>query len=215
MTEEKIIKKQMEEIYGQMSPDEIPWNMETPPNLLKDLINQGIIKPCRTLDLGCGTGNYALYLASNGFEVTGVDISSSAINIAKSSALSKGLKCNFFVANVLKSLGEITGKFDFAYDWEVLHHIFPNQRREYVKNVRGLLNPGGHYLSVCFSESDLGFKGLGKYRQTRLGTVLYFSSEEELKELFEMFFRIEEFKTVTVAGKYKTHKAIYALLSVP
>jgi SAM-dependent methyltransferase len=106
----------------------------------------------------------------------------------------------------------VGGTFDFAYDWELLHHIFPEQRRKYVENVAGLLNPKGHYLSVCFSERDPQFGGSGKYRETPLGTVLYFSSEVELRDLFEPFFHINELKTIQVSGKIAPHLAIYAFM---
>lgn len=63
-----------------------------------------------------------------------------------------------------------------------------------------LLNPKGRYLSVYFGEKDPQFGGSGKYRQTSLGTVLYFSSEEEFRELFKANFKIEEFRLLA-AGK--------------
>ena len=79
----------------------------------------------------------------------------------------------------LKDLGwkPVYGAWDFAYDWGMLHHILPEQRHKYIEGVYRILNPKGKYLSVCFSEKDAGFGGSGKYRKTRLGTVLYFSSE--------------------------------------
>ena len=60
--------------------------------------------------MGCGTGNYAIYLASKEFDVTGVDISPTAIKIAKENAKKKGVKCNFFVADLLGDLDEIVEK---------------------------------------------------------------------------------------------------------
>ena len=125
----------MERIYRKIPLHEIPWNIETPPNVLVELVNSGKVKPCKTIDLGCGTGNYAIYLASAGFDVTGIDISPTAIKIAKENAKKKGIKCNFLVANVLGKLNEVKKKFDFAYDWELLHHIFPEQMSIYIENV--------------------------------------------------------------------------------
>lgn len=139
----------MERIYRKIPLNEIPWNIETPPNVLVELVDSGKVKPCKTIDLGCGTGNYAIYLASVGFDVTGIDISPTAIKIAKENAKKKGIKCNFLVADVLGNLNEVKEKFDFAYDWELLHHIFPEQRRIYIENVYKILNPRGKYLSVC------------------------------------------------------------------
>jgi SAM-dependent methyltransferase len=198
-------------IYRRMPLDKIPWNSETPPEALVELVRGGKVKPCRTIDLGCGAGNYAIYLAGMGFDVTGVDGSPTAIAIARESAERKGVRCNFIVANLLGDLHEVQGQFDFVYDWELLHHIMPRDRETYVKNVSTLLNPGATYLSVCFSEDDPQFGGRGKIRETPIGTVLYFSSESEIRELLSPYFTIGELKTIDVSGKYGTHRAVYAL----
>ncbi len=153
-----------------------------------------------------------IYLASRGFGAIGVDISSAAIGIAKSSASEKGVACRFVVADVLGDLAEIRETFDFAYDWELLHHIFPPDRGKYIGNVSRLLGPGGRYLSVCFSEKSAQFGGTGKYRRTPLDTVLYFSSESEMISLFEPLFVIDELKTIDIEGKFAPHEAVYAFM---
>lgn len=202
----------MERIYRKTPLDGIPWNFEIPPDFLTGLVETGQLEPCKTIDLGCGTGNYSVYLASIGFDVTGIDISPTAIKIAKEKAQKKGIKCNFFVADVLGNFNELKSKFDFAYDWELLHHIFPEQRKIYVKNVYGLLNPKAKYLSVCFNENDPGFGGSGKRRKTKLGTILYFSSEDELRELFEQYFKIKVLKKIEIKGKPVAHVANYVFM---
>lgn len=126
-------------------------------------------------------------LASRGFDVMGVDNAPTAIKFAKENAIKKGVKCTFLVADVLGDLGNVKGTFDFAYDWELLYHIYPEQRAKYVANVHGLLNPKGKCLSLCFSERDMTFRGAGKYRRTHLRTVLYFFSEDELHAFLSSF----------------------------
>ena len=202
----------MDEIYRNRALEEIPWIVEKPPEVLVDLIESGVIRPCKAVDLGCGTGNYAIYLAGRGFQVTGIDISPTAIGIARENAKSKGARCDFIAADVLGDLKEVGGTFDFAYDWELLHHIFPEHRTKYVENVSRLLNPNGRYLSVCFSEKSPQFGGSGKYRETPLGTVLYFSSESELRDLFEPYFQINELRTIQISGKSAPHLAIYTFM---
>ena len=204
---------EMDEVYRSIPLDKIPWNIEEPPKELTDLADNGIIQPCKTIDLGCGTGNYSVYFAGKRFDVTGVDISPTAIDTARDSAKKKKVDCKFIVADVLGDLSEIDCAFDFAFDWELLHHLFPEQRETYVKNVHRLLNPGGKYYSLCFSEKNDQFGGTGKYRTTPIGTVLYFSSEDELRELFEKYFRIDELKTIQVRGKYAPHLAVMALMT--
>lgn len=203
---------EMDKIYRNMHHKEIPWNIEEPPKALVELVESEKVKSCKTIDLGCGAGNYAIYLASIGFDVTGVDISPMAVKIAKENAKKRGVKCDFFVANVLGDLDEVKEIFDFAYDWELLHHIFPEKRKKYIENVYGILNPRGKYLSICFSEKDPQFGGSGKVRETRLGTILYFSSEDELRDLFDPYFNIKELKTIELMGKSAPHLANYAFM---
>jgi SAM-dependent methyltransferase len=204
----------MDKIYRDVPLENIPWNIETPPHALIELVESGKVKPCKAIDLGCGAGNYAIYLASKGFDVTGIDVSPTAIRLAKENAGKKGVKCKFIVADVLGDLHEINDTFDFAYDWEVMHHIFPEERKRYVENVHRLLNPGGKYLSVCFNEKDPGFGGTGKYRKTGLGTVLYFSSLEELEGLFERYFSIKEANVMTIQGKGVKHIVNYIFMEI-
>jgi len=210
MDREEQVK--IDEIYKSTPLEEIPWNMETPPWPLVELVDNGQVQPCRAIDLGCGAGNYAIYLAGRGFEVTGVDFSPTAIKIARENASKKGLKCDFFVADVVEELDRLNQTWDFACEWGLLHHIPPEQRQKYVENVRRILNPKGKYLSVSFSEKDAGFAGPAKCRKTRLCTVLYFSSEDELKELFKPYFRIIDLRTVEVSGKFWSHIFNYAFM---
>jgi ribosomal protein L11 methylase PrmA len=154
----------MDKIYSKIPLEKIPWNFQTPPATLVDLVNSRKVKPCKTVDMGCGTGNYAIYLGSLGFDVTGFDVSKSAVKIAIKNAKKKNIKAE------------------------------------------------GKYLSVCFSEKDVRFGGSGKYRSTKLDTVLYFSSLTELKELFTPYFDIVEAKIIKIRGKPFSHFANYIFM---
>jgi SAM-dependent methyltransferase len=207
-----MIKEQMDKIYSGMDLNNIPWNIDTPPAILQDLIKSNVLSPCKIIEFGCGTGNYVRYFSKMDFDATGVDISDKAIEIARELARKADVKCEFIAADVLGNMPEIKSKYDFVYDWELLHHIFPEDRNKYIENVHRLLMSEGRYLSVCFSEANTQFGGVGKYRKTPLGTVLYFSNEEEIEALFSRLFYIVELKSVDIQGKQGVHKAIYALM---
>ena len=207
-------KNRLERIYSTGGPSDIPWIRETPPRALVELISeQKTIRPCRAVDLGCGTGYYAIWLACLGFEVTGIDVSPSAIREARRNAADKGSGCRFLEADILGELGELEAKFDFAYNWHLLHHIYPAKRPAYAANAHRLLQRGGRHLSVCFSEEDPLFGGEGKYRRTSIGTTLYFSTEDEIRDLFAPLFRIDELKTIETEGKTAPHLSIWALMT--
>jgi len=206
------IREQMEKIYREMSLDNIPWNLTQPPQLLIEAVASGRIKPCKAVDLGCGAGNYAVWLARNGFDMTGFDISPMALEHARELAAREKVNCRFETADLLGDVKEYRAEFDFAFDWEVLHHIMPDDRPRYLENVRKLLKPKGPYFSVCFSDKDTAFSGGEKYLVTPLGTTLYFSSEDELKKLYDPLFDMIELKTVEIPGKRAPHQANAAWL---
>lgn len=202
----------LEDIYKNTNPEDLPWNISSLPAPLEALVDSGTVKPCITIDIGCGIGSYAIQLAERGFEVLGIDSAPSAILTAKKAAAEKGVSCRFKTADVLSDPRALGKTFDFAYDWHLLHHIYPEQRKKYAANVHTLLNPGGKYLSVCFSELDTQFEGRGKYRKTRLGTTLYFSNEQEQRELFKPLFTILELKTIETPGRTAPHQSVYVFM---
>ena len=212
MNKKEDIREQMEQIYSNIPPANIPWNIMDPPELLVKAVETGKIKPCKAADLGCGAGNYSVWLAQQGFNVTGFDISENAIKHAQNLAMKKGMSCHFIATDLTGDLKLYNENFDFAFDWEVLHHVFPEDRQHYLKNVHDILRSTGKYLSVCFSEKDPDFGGEGKYRKTPLGTTLYFSSENELIESYKPYFKILELQTHEISGKYGPHMANVAWL---
>jgi SAM-dependent methyltransferase len=207
-----MIKEQMEEIYRDIPLDKIPWNMAIPPEVLVTAVTANVARGCKVIEMGCGAGNYVVHFSRMGYDCTGVDISENAIRLAEALASAAGADCRFFVADATGDLSEWDSTFGFAYDWELLHHVFPEDREKYVDNVHRLLHADGLYLSVCFSEDSPQFGGSGKYRKTPLGTVLYFSSEREMELLFKRCFVIRDLKTIDIKGKNAVHKAIYALM---
>jgi len=206
------VKSQMDRIYGEIPLAEIPWNIEQPPRGLVELVESGRITPCETLDLGCGAGNDTVWLAERGFRVTGIDLSAAAIAHAEALACRRGVSCRFVVADLVAAPPPFDAAFDFAFEWEVLHHVLPADRPRYVAGVHQMLSGGATYLSVCFAENDPGLPDGGKLRTTPLGTLLYLSSEQELSALFEPLFDIEELSTISVEGRRTEHLAVRTLM---
>jgi cyclopropane fatty-acyl-phospholipid synthase-like methyltransferase len=202
----------MEQIYRDIPLDNIPWNLKKPPDILVKAVETEKITPCKTVDLGCGAGNYAVWFAERGFDVTGIDISSNAIRFANQLAQERNVECRFIISDLLGDLSRYHEEFDFVYDWEVLHHIAFEDRENYIENVHSLLRPDGIYFSLCFSIKDKDFGGEGNIRKTRIGTILYFSSEEELRTLYSHHFHILELNTIQIQGKYGPHMANAAWL---
>lgn len=129
----------------------IPWDTGKPDFNLISIVLKRPIMACKTLEIGCGTGNNAIWLIQNGFTVTGTDISETAIQMAKDNALMKGVNCQFVRADFLKD--EIDDKpFGFAFDRACFDCFDTDEERSlFVKNVWHHLKNSGLWLSLIGS----------------------------------------------------------------
>ena len=99
----------------------------------------------RVLELGCGTGALACMLAAQGFRVTAIDVSASAIQFARSMAARRSVAIEFEVGNVCDRVAS-AGHFDVVIDSHLLHCIaFPDERRRLLAGVSAALAPGGEF----------------------------------------------------------------------
>ena len=200
------------QIYGEQTPESIPWNSLELPITIQELITSKIIKACKAIDIGCGLGNYSRELSRMGFKMTAIDFSNVAINKAQNLADKEQLSIEFLVADFTQELELNLSEFDFAFDYGLLHHVYPKHREVYARNVAKLLIENAYYLSIAFNEEDAYFEGKGKYRETPTGSVLYFSNTDEIQKLFSPLFHILELKNITIPGKNGNHSAYYALM---
>ena len=130
---------------------EIPWDLGRVDANLVRMIEKWPVDPCRALDIGCGTGDNSIWLAREGFDVMGVDISALAIEKARRKARLSGIECRFLVADFLKN--EVEGvPFGFAFDRGCFHSIdSPEEQIVFVQNVAEHLGSDGLWLSLVAS----------------------------------------------------------------
>ena len=105
------------------------------------------------LDIGCGLGDNAIYLAKNGYTVTGLDISPTALITAEQRAKDAGVDVTFAVADSTK-LDGYTDAFDTVIDSGLFHSLDDDGRRSYVAAVRRATRPGARLLLSCFSDAN-------------------------------------------------------------
>jgi 2-polyprenyl-3-methyl-5-hydroxy-6-metoxy-1,4-benzoquinol methylase len=204
-------KKIWKNIYTNINTADLPWCVETIPDWFKGVIKSKWIKPCKTMDVGCGIGNFANYLAENGFEVTAIDFVSKVIAIAKKKFSHKNLKFKVYDALKLKLLKE---KFDFIFEISLLHNIVPNQRASYVEGLYSRLNKNGKLMICCFSDQELIFGGKKIYLDAQTGNTMYPLSKKEIIDLFSKYFYIEKLKKVFLGRKGKRRRERFLCLMV-
>ena len=130
-----------------------PWDIGRPQPAFVSLAQNGELNPGRVLDIGCGTGENAIFLAQNGFTVTGIDLAPSAIQAAKRKAHGKGVTVNFQTGDAL-SLEFDDGFFDNVIDSGLFHTFPDDQRMIFVGEIGRVLRTGGKYFMQCFSEKE-------------------------------------------------------------
>jgi cyclopropane fatty-acyl-phospholipid synthase-like methyltransferase len=110
------------------------------------------------LDIGCGTGENAMFLAKKGHKVLGIDSAPLAIKKAKQKSTERGIRADFMVWDALR-LGELEFKFDSAIDCGFFHVLSDEGRAVYEKNLKAVLKPGGKYFMLVFSEEEPDWGG--------------------------------------------------------
>jgi SAM-dependent methyltransferase len=186
-----------EERYSQNRPEDLPWNARGPdPDLVK-LVNAGTIPVGQALDLGMGLGHDAVFLIQQGFNVIGVDISPSAVVLARENASKAGLFGFFQVGDILQIPVE-DHFIDFVYDRGCFHVLPPEDRAQAIGEVHRVLKKSGLYLLRVFSDKEP--PGEGPHRFTR----------HELEELFKGQFRVLQFWEGVFEGPLKPKS--YSLL---
>jgi 2-polyprenyl-3-methyl-5-hydroxy-6-metoxy-1,4-benzoquinol methylase len=130
-----------------------PWDTGRPCRELQRVLAEYGIGGGRVLELGCGTGTNCVYLASLGFDVTGVDVSPTAIATADARATEAGASCRFVTADVfhLPDLGE---PFPFIFDRGCYHVVRQVDESAVLEVFRQRLAPGGWLLVLTGNANE-------------------------------------------------------------
>ena len=137
------------ELFYQGEP---PWDIGHPQKEIIQLERAGEIVGS-VLDVGCGTGENALFLAEEGHEVLGIDFVPAAIQKAQEKAAQRHLAATFLVLNALE-LHTLGGTFDTVIDTGLFHVLSDEERPLFVGNLAAVMNRGGTYFMLGFSELE-------------------------------------------------------------
>lgn len=149
------------------------------------------------LDIGCGTGYpISSYLSSQGFQVTGIDISEEMIKQAKQLGLPNA---NFLVENILNFNSE--EKYDAIIAFDSIWHVEHDKQEEVYRIISSLIAPGGVFL-FTHGKKD------GEFISTWWGESFYHSALdlEKVHELlkrngFEILYSIEDYVEETTGDR--------------
>ena len=193
--------KQARPIYDWMYRRGAPWE-GGPRQELIDLADSKTISPERTgqrvIDLGCGSGSNAIFLAERGFDVIGVDLSPVAIDKARSASAAASASPHWLVGDLRQLPDDLAGPYDLIIDSGTIDDFPRSQRPGIVETVTAFARPGSVLLVWCFYSRDsdlprLSFSGPSKWGAPSI-------EPEELESLFDGGWAIEQLSGGTESG---------------
>jgi cyclopropane fatty-acyl-phospholipid synthase-like methyltransferase len=134
------------------------WDTGIVPPELVELIEGEHIPSGAALDIGCGTGTNAIYLAQHGFDATGIDVAHLAIRRASRKAEEADVQARFQTGSFL-DLSE--RHFDFVLDVGCFHGLLAKDQTRYVKTLSRVLNPSGSYLLYVWGPREFNGRVYG------------------------------------------------------
>lgn len=150
-----------------------PWEGHALARGLRNLVELegGVgLAPGTALDLGCGTGDNSIYLAQNGWRVTGVDFAQRALRAAHAKAQAGKVSVRFICADIaqLPSAG-LDDDFALVTDSGCLHGMSDHDRAIYARQVNAVTGPDSRLLIVAFTPGALfGVRGIDQAEIARL-----------------------------------------------
>lgn len=160
------------------------WETGHPQGVVVRLADAGLAQGA-VIDVGCGTGENALELASRGLAVVGIDIAAAAVERAQARAADRDIAAEFLVLSAFQ-LADLGREFDTILDIGLFHWLQPEERETYAASLRGAIRPGGSLLLVCWS--DRNPFGIGPGRITR----------REIRAAFRAGWRVEAIREETI-----------------
>lgn len=154
-----------------------PWDIGRPQREFTRIASRGEVRG-RVLDIGCGTGENAIYFATLGLTVWGLDAAPLAIEKARRKALERKVDVKFSLGDALH-LERLNQRFDTVTDCGLFHTFSDEARGVFVGSLKAVLNESGTYFMLCFSDKEPA--GWGGPR--RVG-------EDEIRETFASGWRI-------------------------
>jgi SAM-dependent methyltransferase len=137
---------------------EVPWDPGPFDGHLPGILGELDLRPCRVLDLGCGSGKSLVWLAQRGFECWGIDLSPAALRQAESNARAAGVACAWLKGRFPDDFprGRLPGSpFGFVMERGCLQHLRHDGRelRGFLEAAANVLQPQGWFYSLVTSSN--------------------------------------------------------------
>ncbi|MFJ9210450.1 class I SAM-dependent methyltransferase [Streptomyces sp. NPDC102264] len=145
LDQEAAVRRELEDFYRDGRP---PWDSGiVPPELVALVEGADALVPGRALELGCGTGTNAVYLARHGWRVAAVDLVDRAVRQAREKAIAAGADVTVLCGDAtrLDEVG-VPGPYDLFFDLSCYCGIPPHRRDAYAAGLTKRAAPGTRLL---------------------------------------------------------------------
>ncbi|HUS33392.1 MAG TPA: methyltransferase domain-containing protein, partial [Kofleriaceae bacterium] len=121
-------------------------------------------KPGKALDVAMGQGRNAIYLASQGWKVTGIDISDEGMKIAQANAAKQKLK--------IETINHDDMTFDFGKNrWDLVALIYAGNNHAVIEKIKASIRKGGLFVVEFFARESTAGTGIGGFEQGELAAL--------------------------------------------
>lgn len=136
--------------YVEGTQEALPWDTGEPAPELVEYFGTREKLPARALEIGCGTGTNAIWMAQKGVKVVATDVAPKAIAMATEKATKAGVAdVQFVVEDILQKNAVPPESVDFAFDRGVFHVMEPDSRRVFAQRVAEALADDGYWLCLA------------------------------------------------------------------
>ena len=190
-------RKPIADVYDAAYTGVPNWDIGRPQRAFVFLEEEGLVES-PVLDVGCGTGELALFLAGRGYRVLGIDLSSLAIRQAKAKAQWRRTPAKFLVWDALDLVGLAERGLTFATvaDCALFHILGDRERDRFVDGLETVLRPDGLYCVLGDARRD--------------PRDVYGVSPAELRERFAEGWTVEFVYETTFERRYSANPAYFA-----
>ncbi|HSD24552.1 MAG TPA: class I SAM-dependent methyltransferase [Solirubrobacterales bacterium] len=184
----------------------LQWESENAVSALVELFGRAEFRPRTVLELGCGDGVNAVFMATRGARVTAIDVSHTALEMARQKQREAGVEIEFIEGDIF-GLDPAGQPFDLVFDRGLLHHLPVFRFEDYKRLVADWLAPGGHFHLICHHVStrptvalDAAYGGaMGKLLGYLTGPLVETGcgfTDDELMEIFSDPFEVESIELI-------------------
>ena len=164
-----------------------PWSIGEPQPELASLIEQGKFHG-DVLDVGCGEAALSLHLAKLGFTTLGLDLSPTAVDLARAEAAKRGLSNAAFEVADISSFTGYDGRFGTIVDSAAFHAVPVEARENYQRSIVRAAAPGASYYVLVFDRAAMPAGPADPV------------SDEELRQVVSQYWVVDEIKPARIHG---------------